>query len=555
MALKNKWVSYLDRGYLQIKQSILNRLRTIMPEYSDFSESNIFVIISSIVAGLVEQIHYYIDQLLRESFITTARRYTSVVRHSRLFDYRIKAANSASTVLTLVFKKAGEQYFLGSGETETVPIGTIFTSSGLNFVSTKTVTVGQYSGSINIPVSQYSNSELNFIINTSTTNQSYELGLNYVHNSISLLVDGIPWQQVTTFGKSLDSDRHFIIDIGIDGKAYIVFGDNIRGVIPSLNSNVSAFFRVTAGTLGNLPAGSISTKPNIVWNHLDDYSLFQYNNATGGTGYENIQTIKVNVPLSLRTLERAVTKRDYEDIAVLHPGVNKSYVIYECGKYVDVYISPMGSGIAQQPLLDDVKDWFEDSRMATTLINTKSAGESQIVIDIEVVGKFRAKSALIGTQVRSALTDSYGYSNSNINKHIRVSDLYALVDNQTLVEYLTINKLYLIPYPFPLSHNTPLNINFEMVLNDTIKNYLLVCISGTTFQIQNNGIIEAEINISEEYNNGVFKLTILPGGYQVGNFWSIRVYPINTDIVVNDNSIPIIKEENILLTIKETISI
>ena len=116
MALENKWVGYLQRGYLQIKNSILNRVRSSVPEITDFSESNILVIIVSMFSGMVEQLNYYIDQLLRESFVTTARRYTSLVRHARTFDYRIKAANPASTVLVVTFLKAGEPYYLLPGQ-------------------------------------------------------------------------------------------------------------------------------------------------------------------------------------------------------------------------------------------------------------------------------------------------------------------------------------------------------------------------------------------------------------------------------------------------------
>ena len=52
--------------------------------------------------------------------------------------------------------------------------------------------------------------------------------------------------------------------------------------------------------------------------------------------------LKQHIPLSIKTLGVAITREDYEAIAQLVPGVDKSYVDYQCGKFVTVYITPDG---------------------------------------------------------------------------------------------------------------------------------------------------------------------------------------------------------------------
>lgn len=555
MPLKNNWVGYLERGYLQIKQSILNRVRVKVPEITDFSESNIFVIITSIMAGLVEQLHYYIDQLMRESFIVTARRYTSVVRHARMFDYRIKASFPSSTVLTLDFIKNGEPYTLQSGESETLLQGHTFTtSSGLSFRSTNnvTATVGQYN--INIPVSQFELKQDEFTINSSDPDQAYPIGLKYVHGSMSLVISGTPWIEVNSFARSLSSDNHFIIDISEDGMAYLIFGDGNRGNIPPNGGNAIMDYQITEAVRGNVNPGSIINMGNKNWDYVDSVNINQYNNSTGGVGYEDINSIKRNVPLSLRTLDRAVTRKDYEDVALLHPGVNMAYVDFECGKFVDLYVYPYGGGLAQQGLLGSVKDWFEDYRMVTTFVNPRPAGESMIVLNLEVTGRFKMKSQVIEDKVRSALMDNYGLGKSRINRAIRKSDVYALVDNQPPVDFLIIHEMYIIPYSFPLNHNNPLNLSLKPLDYGSSAKFRVTYMGSGSFQLQEGLVPIATLILNEELEVSGFKIKIKPGSYTNGDQWEFTYYPSGSDIVLNDNSIPILTDDNLTLTINEVIT-
>ena len=84
MALSNNWVTYLERGFKKIKASVINRLNNIVPEITDLSDSNIFIVIIELFGGLIEQLNYYLDLIARELYITTARRYSSLIKITRL---------------------------------------------------------------------------------------------------------------------------------------------------------------------------------------------------------------------------------------------------------------------------------------------------------------------------------------------------------------------------------------------------------------------------------------------------------------------------------------
>ena len=104
MATSNPWLTPYQRSFNDIKDKILQELRVQVPEITDLTEGNIFVLIISIFAAMVEVLHYYIDNAGREAFVTTARRYSSLYKHAKLVDYKVKAAVPPSVDLTLYLK-------------------------------------------------------------------------------------------------------------------------------------------------------------------------------------------------------------------------------------------------------------------------------------------------------------------------------------------------------------------------------------------------------------------------------------------------------------------
>ena len=98
MSTSNNWLNPYQRSFNDIKAKLISELRLQIPEITDYSEGNIFVIIISIFAAIAEVIHYYIDNMAREAFLPTARRYSSLYKHAKLVDYHIKSAIPATLV-------------------------------------------------------------------------------------------------------------------------------------------------------------------------------------------------------------------------------------------------------------------------------------------------------------------------------------------------------------------------------------------------------------------------------------------------------------------------
>jgi predicted phage baseplate assembly protein len=123
----------------------------------------------------------------------------------------------------------------------------------------------------------------------------------------------VRWIQKPDFYGSGARDRHYVLD-NLTGE--VTFGDGQNGLIPptGVGNILMTLYRNGGGTTGNKLAGTITqlktTVPYVekVVNHLD---------AAGGTDAETTASLLERAPRILRHGYRAVTVKDYEDIAML----------------------------------------------------------------------------------------------------------------------------------------------------------------------------------------------------------------------------------------------
>lgn len=559
MALKNPWVTYVTRSYVDIKAGLLARLGESVPEITDHSESNIMVIILDMFSGIAEMLNYYIDNMAREAFISTARRYSSMVKLTRVIDYRIKSAIPAQVDITVTFFDAlndptGIDAF-------TLPIASKFIAdNGEEFLSTESIDVLQGAISMVIPVSQkvkVTNQLLG--ITTADISQVYTLGTDYAYHTIDLLIGGIVWTLKDTLGRSTPSDKHYIVDISPDKVAYIKFGDGVNGSIPTAGQEVRGDYSTTEGIDGNVGINMIKTSEyDFTVHNVNSTIVTNYLAAVAGSGYEDIEKIRRSAPLSLRTLDRAVTLQDYIDVTKLAPGVDKANLKFSCGKTIDIYIIPNGGGIAPQSLLDTTQDFVDLRKMLTTFVNILPTGQSDLVIDMNIKARFRASISETEVDIKAALTDAFSYANSDVNKPVRTSDLIALVDNLNKVNFLDINSIYLIPYFRPTLNSTPAIIKTMAIhAGSTTKLNWELKSDGTNMSMFKEGQQIATIPLSTSYTDpaNILTINISPNGYTAGMVWKFTTYPYNKNIELDNFSIPIITADNILLQISETLTI
>lgn len=501
MSTNNPWLTPYQRSFDSIKAKLKTSLNKNVPEITDFSEGNIFIIIISIFSAIAEVLHYYIDNMARETFFYTARRYSSLYKHAKLVDYHIKAASPASTDIYINtldwspisgFENGGVKWsasdnitFTDSSQNNWILARDVFWENGTYTLILPLVQKEKANGGNWVTVGQLTDPNQNIYIGDIDSNQKYVEGsmvLEIQYNN-----QNEPWTLVDTFAYSGPNDKVYKVELDSQLRPYIVFGDGKYGKKPNLNGTLRAKYWITIGSDGNVPENSFTTLPEQITSKVPNAQISFAKAAGGGTDYEDFDMIKNHLPLSVKSLGVAVTKDDYESVIRNVPGVDKAYVNYICGKLIEAYITPYGNSEASSDLIGNVTLAINEAKVISVDVEVKSTKEATIFIDAEVWGNKSYKYNDIYNSINQVLIDTYSRANAYPNKPIRLSDIYSLIDNLSVVDYLKINSLVVISKPVSEGDN------------------------GDIITIPYIKILSVSANIDKEYLNYTIKITDVVG--------------------------------------------
>lgn len=549
--VKNDWVGYLDRSYQQIKTSLLSRVTASNPELTDHSESNPFVILLSMFAGVAEMLGYYIDNIAEEGHMATARRRSSVIKHSKVLDYRIRARNPEQVDLIITWNAPIAAGF-------TISAGMFIDSAdNIRFVSLEDVVVPIGATATTVPISQITQvTNSNYFTTNGVGRQKVSLGTTYAHKSLQLTIDGEEYTEVDTFAHSLSTDKHYIVDIDTDGLAYIILGDGIKGILPTSALTGAVIYRTTLGPAGKVGVGKFETSSLTFNGSLPVGVTVSSTNtlfaSSGGAEYEATEEIRTNAVQSIRTLDRAVTRQDHKDILEAVAGVAKAEVHFCCGKTVDLYIVPDGGGTASSGLITASQTEIDGKKMVATFPKVYAAGETKLVIWATVTARKRKSISETKTQVDAALVEWGLAENQEINGAVRLSDLQALIDNLSNVDFVELTALYTKPYARPFGTTT----NNLIWTNQTKQPSSATILwrleyDGTNMRVFRAGVFLGNIAIGATYNapDNIFTFTVSAGSYTNGDIWEFYTYPFLATIQLVDFTIFKVDSADLQITV------
>jgi hypothetical protein len=214
------------------------------------------------------------------------------------------------------------------------------------------------------------------------------------------------WTPVPNLLDSLPFDRHFVVETDNDGASFLRFGDDQYGRRPFNAERVVARYRTGIGQLGNVGGGTLVhlVDPGVVIPAIT--RIWQPLPASGGEEPETIEHVRQIAPEAFRAIQfRAVTERDWEEMALRHPDVAAAKASFRwTGSWHTVFVAihPVdaanlrrlpGGGTELQPgFAAAIKAHLTRFKLAGYDLNIRAAIYVPIEIDIRICvgdGHFR----------------------------------------------------------------------------------------------------------------------------------------------------------------------
>lgn len=539
MILTNPWIGYTDRSYLQIKQQIITKLQNPIngvTEITDYNDTNPFIKYISILAGIAENLGYYVDNKGQESFLMAAQLYKSAVQLARQYDYRIRG----------VVPAVGQaKFFIDNvvGVNIIVPINTeVQSAEGIKYLTTSpgTILAGQLDCTVDIKQWEAVPA---FVWGQGTGNATQVIPLtsDVVDNSIGVLINNIDtYTPVDTFGPVLATDKVFKAGMNESYVMQIEFGDGITGVIPPLAQDIELTYYRSLGTFGRVPSGAINTINSVLAPPPGTVvKVTNVSGTTGGADPEALQELRKYIPLSLRTLYRAVTDDDFVDVLELAPGVARGGQNFICGMHIDLYIAPNGGGLAPPLLLTDTLAFMDRRAIIGRDLRMFSAGEVEIQYDITVKALPTFFNSDVLTDVQNVMLDFHSLTNQKISGAVYIGDIYEIIENLDKVDHCNVLQMVAQPYARPLNPTVPALVWTKTVNAASVfRTFRIVMQTTTTFKLIRDNVFLGIFSTGVLIPLTELDFTIT-GAYTIGDSWEFKTYPITDEVVLQEPSLPV----------------
>jgi hypothetical protein len=279
-----------------------------------------------------------------------------------------------------------------------------------------------------------------------TANQSFPLKESIVDSSsIRVFVDrGVAFEEWTKVSHIMDygpSDTVFEISVSSTNQISVVFGDGISGEIPPPEATIKAQYIAGGGLIGNVEGETLTTWGKITATDesetdIRNISVTNQLAATGGGDPESNDSIRYNAPRALRTLNRAVTLRDFEDLSLSVERVAKAHAVATNRGSVTVFIAPFDDGTSDRPgyfgtelnttwdyIKSGVEDFLSDKRQIGTNVTVSPPVYTYLETNISFTPLPQYSSSVVQTNIKKMIVTEFGYENMQFNDVITPEEL------------------------------------------------------------------------------------------------------------------------------------
>jgi predicted phage baseplate assembly protein len=247
-------------------------------------------------------------------------------------------------------------------------------------------------------------------------------------STLEVRVNDLQWQEVPSFFEQKPTGRVFVTRQDDDGRTEVLFGDGVNGArLPTGQENVRAVYRKGTGLGGNVRAGQLST---LLTKPLGIKEATNPAPAVGGDDPEPRDAARDNAPLTVLTMDRVVSLRDYEDFARAYPGIGKALATWSWdGERRGVFVTVAGPEGA--PVDDTVLDLLAGSIREKgdpyTSLRVESFRKAPFATSFHLRIDPVYEKAKVQKAVVDALREAFGFRARAFGQSVAQSDVIATI--------------------------------------------------------------------------------------------------------------------------------
>jgi hypothetical protein len=544
-------IDYTSRDYASIREDLIDLIQYFAPEWTNRDPADFGITILEAFAFMGDNLHYYIDRAANEGFITTSSQRDNVLQLARLLGYQ--ATDNTASKVTLTFQNSLSTTITVPKLTQVATSNVVSSSSPqIIFETDAQVVVPNKAsgGSITVTATQ-GVTVADEVIGTSTgeANQIFELDEGpVIDKSIEIVVGSSTYKYVPYLIDYNNSDPVFTTYTNAENSTYVLFGDNISGRIPPVNSQITAKYRIGGGASGNVGANTIA---HVIKDGQSGLTVKnQYIDAedpgaaVGGADRESTDAVRVNAPLSLRSLDRAVATADYSALSV-KGGASKAVAVADVYTSVTVYAVPFGdkgvTGDGVTPsgtftaLVALLNTFLIDKIPANTSVTFQPASYVDVLIDASITCLPQYKQSKVQADVTAALDTLFDIDNVVFNDRISINDITSTINSIEGVAFVELEKLI----------RTDENIT-KVVDQKTLTSGVALLRTTVAHGIKIGDIVKVT-GIDNDFN-GIYAVTVVPS---TTTFNYVAIGTTITATAVVGGSVTVLKITDIICDLNE----
>ena len=439
-------------------KNLIEYLRVNLPnDYQDFLESNAARVLVDAIAYELGLLAFMVNANLKQMFIPTATTRRAMFLLGKLVNYDLAGKVPSQVTLTFYLDNTHSVDII-------IPEGTQVQAPGASPVVFETAfAVTLQAGQLKVSVTAKQGVTVTETIGTTSTrsapNQSFLSTRPPLIDTIRLTINSIVWTLVDNIFDLAPGELGFTAKPDESGLAIITFGNGIFGAIPPPAIDIVMTYRVGGGTQTNVVNNSV-TEPLTTLLDINgqpvNLHVTNTSAASGGLDEESIEESRVNIPRAVRSMDRFVSREDFQKIpqlfedaaagAIFKSNATVRYLwavhiitIYCLGHPNLGRLQP--PSLPSQVLLDSLRRFIEERTFPTIAISTEPAR----LFPVNIIGRVfyipTYREDVVRENVLNALDKLiFGNSIREIGDGLRLSDVCAAIDNAIGVDYVDLTS-------------------------------------------------------------------------------------------------------------------